>query len=151
MATDMDDSNSDDKDNVIPPLIYPEDSKNEESLSDPPSAEPTPETGTRIEKPTKEPTSESDFDALSEPSAPTRNYFMGHLPPKDTVIYQKGTDLTRLATLEERTKEAPWVNTWKIRILGQDKSLESGEDLLTPAKIPSQIPINLEVVGNDGI
>ena len=37
----MEDSDSYYKDSVIPPLIYPEESDNEESLSDPLSAEPT--------------------------------------------------------------------------------------------------------------
>ena len=34
----------------------------------------------------------------------------------------------------------------KIRILGKDKSLEAGEDLLTPTKRPYQIPTKLEEV-----
>ena len=57
MVIDMDYSNSDDEDIFMPPLIYPEDSDNKESLIDPPSAEPTPQPVTPIEKPTKEPIS----------------------------------------------------------------------------------------------
>ena len=34
----------------------------------------------------------------------------------------------------------------EIRVLVQYKSLEAGEDLLTPTDIPSQIPTNLEKV-----
>ena len=52
---------------------------------------------------------------------------------------------------EERTKEAPWGDTCKIRILGQYKSLESGEDLLTPTESPFKIPTNLEDVDKDVI
>ena len=36
----------------------------------------------------------------------------------------------------------------KIRILGQDKILEAGEDLLTANESPYQIPTNLEEVDN---
>ena len=52
----------------MPLSIYPEDSDDEESLSDPPSFEPTLEPGPPREKPTKEQTLEPDDDALSEPS-----------------------------------------------------------------------------------
>ena len=69
----------------MPPLIYPEYSDNEESLNDPPSADPTPDPGPPSGKTTEEPTSEPDFDALSEPSAPTREDSMGNLSPKDIV------------------------------------------------------------------
>ena len=79
MVTDTEDSDLDDKDSATPSLIYPEESKDEESLSDPPSAESTPEIGPPSEKTTKELTSEPDYDALSEPSAPTRENSMGHL------------------------------------------------------------------------
>ena len=71
---------------------------------------------------------------------------MGILDLKDIVRYQKGSDPPILATLEERTKEAPLGVTYKIRILVQYKSLEAGEDLLTPTKIPSQTPTNLDKV-----
>ena len=79
---------------------------------------------------------------------------MGQLYPRDIMIYQKRSDPPIFDTLEEHTKEAPWVETWNIRILGQNKSLEAGEDLLTPTRRPSKIPTNLEyadtyAVGND--
>ena len=61
---------------------------------------------------------------------------MGNLPPKDIIRYQKGSDPPRFATIEERTKEDPWGDTRNIRILGQDKILDSGEDLLNPTDIP---------------
>ena len=44
---------------------------------------------TSIEKPTVEPTSEPDSDALSEPYAPMREGYMGHIYPKDILIYHK--------------------------------------------------------------
>ena len=56
--------------------------------------------------------------------------------------YQKGSDKPRFATLEEHTKEAPWGNTCKIQVFGQDDILEAREDLLTLTKSPSQIPTN---------
>ena len=90
---------------------------------------------------------EPDSDALSEPSVPMREDTMGHLSPKDIVRYQKVSYPPMFATLEERTKEAPWVYTCKIRVLGQDKRLETGEDLLTPTDSPYKIPTNLEEVG----
>ena len=67
-------------------LIYPEDYDDEEddpceSLRNPLSVEPIPEPRPPSEKPTKETTSEPGSDALSEPSAPTREYYMGHLSP----------------------------------------------------------------------
>ena len=119
MVTDTEDSNLYNKDIVMPQLIYTEDSDDDESLRDPPSAEPTPETGPPSKKTTEEPTSEPNYDAISEPSAPMREDFMGHLSPKDILIYQKGSDPSRFAAIEERTKEATWVYTWKIRILVQ--------------------------------
>ena len=72
--------------------------------------------------------------------------FHGKTSPKRQSRYQKGSDLPIFATLEEHNKEAPWGDTWKILILGQDKSLEVGKDLLTTTKRPSQIPTNLEEV-----
>ena len=108
----------------------------------------TPEPGPQ---PTKEPALEPDSDTLSEPSSPTREDTIGHLSPKDILRYQKGSYPPRFATLEERTKEAPCGVTWKIRILGQDKSLEAGEDLLTLTRSPSQISTNLEELDKDSI
>ena len=55
VSTYMEDINSDDKDSVMLPLIYPEESNNEESLDEPPSAEPTPEPRTPSGKPTLQP------------------------------------------------------------------------------------------------
>ena len=77
---------------MIPPLIYPEDSGDEEKItgdspSDPPSVDPTSEPGPQSEKHTKEVTFETNYDALSEPSAPTREGSMGHLAPGDIVRY----------------------------------------------------------------
>ena len=83
MVTNTVDSDLDNKDSVMPPLIYPEESDNKESLSDPPSAEPTPDPRPPRVKPTMEPNSEPDYDALSEASAPMREDSMGHLSPKD--------------------------------------------------------------------
>ena len=111
----------------MPPLIYPEDSDNEDSLSNPPSADPTPKPETPSENTTKEPTLERDYDALSEPSTPMREDSMGQLYPKDIVIKQKRSYPPRFATLEERTKEAPWGDICKIRILIQESILEAGE------------------------
>ena len=48
---------SDNKDSVMRLLIYLEDSDNEESMSEPPSADLTPEPGPPSRKPTKESTS----------------------------------------------------------------------------------------------
>ena len=45
MVTDMEKINLDDKDSVITQLIYPDESKKKEFLREPPSADPTPETG----------------------------------------------------------------------------------------------------------
>ena len=72
---------------------------------------------------------------------------MGHLSPKYIVIYHKGSDPPKFSTLEKRTKEDTWGDTWKIQILGQGEIPESGEHLLTPTEIPSQIPTKLEEVG----
>ena len=82
MVTDTEDRDSDDDNIVMAPLIYPEDSNNEESLSNPPSAEPALEPGTPSEKPTEEPTSENYSDALPETYAPTREDPMGPLSLK---------------------------------------------------------------------
>ena len=71
---------------MIPPLIYLEDSDNEESLIYPPSEKPTSEPRPLREKYNEEPTSEPDYDAISEPSAPTKGDSIGHLAPKDIVI-----------------------------------------------------------------
>ena len=76
---------------------------------------------------------------------------MGPLPPKEIVVYQKGSYRTILATIEERNKEAPWGDTWKIRILGHVESLEAGEDLLTPTNTPYQISTHLEGADKDAV
>ena len=62
---------------------------------------------------------------------------MGIQAPKYIVRYQIGSYTTILTTLEERTKETPWGDTWRIRILGQDESLEAEEYLLNPTYSPS--------------
>ena len=67
------------------------------------------------------------------------------------MIYQKGLDQPIYTTLEESTKEAPLVDTWKIRILGQGKSLGVEEDLLTMTRSTSQILTNLEKVDKDSV
>ena len=74
---------------------------------------------------------------------------MGYLALGDIGRYQKGADQPRFATLEERIKEASRGDTWKIRVFGQNETLEAGEDLLAPNKIPSQISTNLEEVDKD--
>ena len=51
-----------------------------------------------------------------------REGYLGYIASKDITRYQKWSDSTRFATLEERTKEAPSGDTYKIRILGQDNS-----------------------------
>ena len=66
-------SNSYNEDSVMSQIIYPDYSNNEEdepceSLSEPPSVDPTSQAG-----------SELDAHALSELSAPTREVSMGHL------------------------------------------------------------------------
>ena len=68
---------------------------------------------------------------------------MRHPSPGYIMRYQKGSYPSIFSNLEECNKEAPWGDTWKIRIWGQYESLEAGEDLLTPADSPSQIPTNL--------
>ena len=68
---------------------------------------------------------------------------MGCLSPKYIAIHQKGSYPPWFSTLEERAKEDPWGDTWKIQILGQDESLEVVGNLLTPTKSPPQIPTNL--------
>ena len=99
----------------------------------------------------RKPTSKPYFDALSEPSVPTREGYIGHLSPEDIVRYHMESDQPTFETLEERTNEAPWGDTRKIRIWGQDGSLEAGKDLLTPNKSPYQIPTKLEEVYKDVI
>ena len=69
VVIDTDDRNSEDKDSVMPTLIYLENSGEEEddpceSPSNPPYTEPTLEPGPPSEKPTKEPISEPDFGSL---------------------------------------------------------------------------------------
>ena len=75
---------------------------------------------------------------------------MGRLAPKDIVRYHKGSDPPRFAILEDSAKEDPWGDTWKIRIWGQDKSLEAVKDLLTPTYSPSQIPTNPKEMEKEG-
>ena len=70
VVTYMEDRNSDEEGSGMPPLISPEDSDDKEdnpceSLSNPPSAEPTLEPGSPSENPNNETTSEPDSDALS--------------------------------------------------------------------------------------
>ena len=65
VVTEMEERNSDKKDSMMPSLIHPEDSDNQESLSNPHSAEPTTEPRTPNEKYAKGLTSEPNFDALS--------------------------------------------------------------------------------------
>ena len=55
----------------MPPLIYPENSDDKESLTKPLSAETDPELGTPSKKNTEEPTSEPNHGDLSEPYTPT--------------------------------------------------------------------------------
>ena len=77
----------DNEDSVIPTLIYPEDSDNEDSPINPPYMEPTSETGPPSKKPSKETTLEPDYDALPEPSASKREGSMGHLVLKYIVRF----------------------------------------------------------------
>ena len=70
VVTYTEDSDSYDKDILMPKLIYPEDFNNEEddpheSLNNPPSSDPNSEPGPPSKKPTKEPKSESGTDTLS--------------------------------------------------------------------------------------
>ena len=63
---------------------------------------------------------------------------------------QKGqrSDQSQFATLEEQIKDSSWGDTQKIRILGQEETLESEEDLLNANESPLQPPANLEGVEN---
>ena len=63
--------------------------------------------------------------------------------------HQKGSIQHRFVTLEEHIKKAPWGDTQKIRILGQEERLEAGEELLFLTKIPYQLPTNLNEVEKD--
>ena len=108
------------------PLIHQEDSYDKEDghrylTSKPPSLETTWEPVHPSKKSTEEPTSETDPGTSPDPYAPTREDNKGHLAPGDIMKYKKGSDLPRFATLEEHTKESPWGDTCKIRILGQDQ------------------------------
>ena len=89
MVIDTEDRDSDEEYRVMPPLMYPEESDDEEFLSKPPSTETTPDPGPPSKKTTEELTLEPDSDALLEPSAPMREDYMGQLSPKDIVIHQK--------------------------------------------------------------
>ena len=149
----MENSNSNNKEVMITLLIYIEDYKYKESYHprkkpwgiceaprDTPSAGPTSELGPPSEKPTKEPTSEPKYDTSSEYYEPTKEGFMGQIYPGYIVRYRRGEDQPWFDTLEERSKEASWGDIWKIQILVQEETLEAVEDLLTPTKIPSQLP-----------
>ena len=76
---------------------------------------------------------------------------MENISSGEIVRSHKGSDPPRFVTLEENTKEFPWVDTCKIRYLFQDESLEAGKDLLTLTNNPSQIPTNLEEVENEAV
>ena len=76
---------------------------------------------------------------------------MGNLSLRDIVIYHKGLNPPRFDNLEDRTKEAPWGDTCKIRVWGQEESLEADEDLPTLTKSPPQIPTKLEEVDKDAV
>ena len=132
MVTDTEDRELDDEESVMLPLIYLEDSDDEEGgpppgkprvsredLSEPPSAEPTSEPGPPSKKTTEEPTSEPKYDVSSDHFAPQRKGCMDRLDPGDMVRYQKGVYKPRVATLEERIKETSWRDTWNIKILSQ--------------------------------
>ena len=137
----------------MPPLIYPMESDDKkydpcESLRIPTYTDTTPEPGHPSKTNTKEPTSEPNYDALLEPSTPRGGYFMGNLYPKDIVRYHKVSDQPRFVTLEEITKDDPWGDTWKIHILGQYESLETGEDIITMTNSAPQTPPNFEEAKN---
>ena len=74
---------------------------------------------------------------------------MGHIVPGDIMRYQKGAYQPQFSNLEERIKAASWGDTWEIRIWGQEETLDAGEDLATPTKIPYQVSTNLEEVDKD--
>ena len=139
MVTGTEDSNTVEKYRVMPPLIYPHESENEEDEPPPrqprgpheypsksPSAEPTSEPGPPILKTTKEPTSETNYNASSEPLVPTREDYIGNLYTGYTENYEKGIDHPQFYTLEECIKETPRGETCKIMILGQEDILEAG-------------------------
>ena len=86
VVIDTEDIDPDDKYSVMHLLIFPEDSDNDDYLSDPLSADPTPEPRHPSKKPTEEPTSEPDFGDLSEPDALKREDSMSNLAPKHIVI-----------------------------------------------------------------
>ena len=50
---------------------------------------------------------------------------MNYLSPKDIVRKHKVSDPPRFSTIEDRNKEAPWGDTWKIHIWSQDEILEA--------------------------
>ena len=92
---------------------------------------------------------EPKYDASSEPYVPTGEDYIGHLEPGDNVKYQNVSDQPCFSTLVEHIKEAPWLDTCKIRILGQEMILESGEDFLTLTETPFQLPTSLDELEND--
>ena len=87
--------------------------------------DPTSEPGPPREKPTEEPTSEPKYDASSETFIPTRDDSIWNLSPGDNMKYQKGAYLPGFATPEDRIKEDPWGDIWKIHILSQGEILEA--------------------------
>ena len=63
--------------------------------------------------------------------------------------YQNGEYQPQFPTLDDCIKDLLWRDTRKIRILGQEYTLEAGEDPPTPTKIPYQLPTNLEKLDKD--
>ena len=45
---------------------------------------------------------------------------MDYLDSGDVFRFHQGVDNHQFDTLEEHTKEAPWGDTWKIRVWGQE-------------------------------
>ena len=71
-------------------------------------------------------------------------YSMDCMSLVDTMMYLRGSYNHRFVTLDECTKEYSWENTWIIMIIVDEETLEAGEYLLTPNKIPSQLSSNME-------
>ena len=83
---------------------------------------------------------------------PTRYDSMEYLSPGNIVKCHTGECQHHFSGLVDHTRESPWGDTWVIRTLGQEDTLEVGEDLITPSESPYQIPTNLEdiVIEVDG-
>ena len=116
VVIDTKDSDSNDEDSVMNPLIHLEDSENKENIhgyspSKPPTSDPTREPVNTSNIYTKEPTSEPNPGTSPDPSAHTRVDNKGHLAPGYIIKYQKGSYLHIFATLEKITKEPPWGDT----------------------------------------